>query len=88
MSIHSFTNMYSVLCICLTYLTLVGADFSKNSRCYKHIRITTHKKYLINSKKIKKRIMSLFRTGLTLFLLAINSSYYIRLPMTFKLYDI
>lgn len=88
MNIHSFTNMYSVLCICLTYLTLVGADFSKNSRCYKHIRITTHKKYLINGKKIKKRIMSLFRTGLTLFLLAINSSIYVRLPMTFILYDI
>lgn len=88
MSINSFTNMYSIVCICVSYLTILGADFSKNSKCYKNVKITTHKTYIINGKKIKKRIMSLFNTGLTLFKVAFNSFHYIRLPMTFKLYDI
>ena len=88
MSIHAFTNMFAVLCICITYLTIVGADFSKNSKCYKNVKITTHKNCLVNGKRIKKRVMSLFNTGLTLFKLAFNSPHYIRLPMTFKLYDI
>ena len=87
MNIHSFTNMYAVLCTCLTYLTILGADFTKNSKCYKSIKITTHKVYLINGKRIKKRILSLFNTGLTLFKIAFNSLQYIRLPFTFKLYD-
>ena len=52
------------------------------------VKIITHKVYLINSKRIKKRVMSLFNTGLTLFKLAFNSYNYIRLPLTFKLYDV
>ena len=88
MSIHSFTNMYSILCTCIVYLTILGTDFSKNSKCYKNVKITTHKTYIINDKRIKKRVMSLFNTGLTLFKIAFNSYYYIRLPFTFKLYDI
>ncbi len=88
MSIHAFTNMYSLVCTCVTYLTILGADFSKNSKCYKNVKITTHKNYNINGKKIKKRVKSLFNTGLTLFKIAFNSYQYIRLPMTFKLYDI
>ena len=87
MSIHSFTNMYSILCSCIVYLTILGSDFAKNSSCYKNIRITTHKTYLINDKRIKKRIMSLFNTGLTLFKIAFNSYHYVRLPFTFRLYD-
>ena len=88
MNINSLTNMYSVLCICVVYLTILGADFSKNSKCYRNIKITTHKNYIIDGKRIKKRVMSLFNTGLTLFKIAFNSYYYVRLPLTFKLYDI
>lgn len=88
MSIHAFINMYSLVCTCVTYLTILGTDFSKNSKCYKNVKITTHKNYIINGKKIRKRVKSLFNTGLTLFKIAFESYYYIRLPMTFKLYDI
>lgn len=88
MSINAFTNMYSILCTCVVYLTIIGADFSKNTKSYKHIKITTHRIYNIDGKKVKKRIMSLFNTGLTLFKIAFNSYIYIRLPMSFKLYDI
>ncbi len=88
MSLRTFTNMYSVLCICVVYLTILGTDFSKNSKCYKDVCINTHKNYNINGKKVKRRIMSLFNTGLTLFKIAHNSLKYIRLPFSFKLYDI
>lgn len=78
MNIKSFTNMYSVLCVCVVYLTILGADFSKNSKCYRNIKITTHKNYIIDGKRIKKRVMSLFNTGLTLFKIAFNSYNYVR----------
>ena len=76
--------MYSLVCFACTYLTIIGADYSKNSSCYKNIDLETHSFI----KGIKIRIKSLFNTGLTLFNRAYNSSIYIRLPFTFILYDI
>lgn len=87
-NITAFTTMYTLLCVCITYLTLLGADYSKNTRCYKNEKIETHKTYILNGKRTKKRIMSLFNTGLTLFKRAFCSLKYIRLPFTFILYDI
>ena len=87
-SLESFTTMYTMVCTCVLYLTILGADYSKNTRCYKDIHLETHKTYNIDGKKIKKRVMSLFNTGLTLFKLAFNSSTYIRIPLSFQLYDI
>lgn len=87
-SIEAFTTMYTLTCFCTTYLVILGADYSKNTKCYRKCKITTHKTYIINNKKIKKRVMSLFNTGLTLFKRAINSTVYIRLPFSLKLYDI
>ena len=83
MSINSFTNMYSTLCSCIVYLTILGTDFSKNSCCYKNIKIRTHQ--IRNG--VKVRVMSLFNTGLTLIKLAFNSLKYIRIPYSFILYD-
>lgn len=87
-SLESFTTMYTCVCTCTLYLTILGVDYSKNTRCYKDVKIETHKTYIINNKKVKKRIMSLFNTGLTLFKRAFNSIIYIRIPLSFKLYDI
>ena len=81
----SFTNMYTLVCTAILFLTILGCDYSKNTKCYKHIKIETHKTY---KNKGKIRVMSLFQTGLTLFKLAINSYKYIRIPMRFILYDI
>ena len=83
-SLKGFTTMYACVCFCITFLTIIGADFSKNTRCYKKVKITTHKKY----NGIKKRIVSLFNTGLILFKLAHNSLNYIRIPFKFILQDI
>ena len=83
-SLDYFTSMYSLVCFASLFLTILGADYSKNSKCYKKVKIDTHTTR--NGKRI--RIMSLFNTGLTLFNLAYESSFYIRLPFNFKLYDI
>ena len=71
-------------CLGVLFLTILGADFSKNTKCYKNTVIKTHKK----AKGKKIRILSLFNTGLTLFKRAFNSSVYIRTSIKFILYDI
>ena len=83
-----FTSMYTLVCFSTLFLTILGADYSKNKRCYKNIKITTHKYFIKNGTRVKKRVMSLFNTGLTLFHLAFQSSRYIRIPFSFTLYDI
>ena len=87
-TIDSFTTIYTLVCTCVLFLTIIGADYSKNSNCYKKNKIEAHKVYNICGTKTKKRIMSLFNTGLTLFKRAINSIIYIRIPFSFILYDI
>lgn len=87
-SLDSFTTMYTCICTCILFLTILGTDFSKNTRCYKNIKIETHKTYIVEGIRTKQRIMSLFNVGLTLFKRAFNSYIYIRIPLSFKLYDI
>lgn len=83
-SIKYFESLYTLTCFATLFLTLLGTDYSKNTKCYKNVKIITHK----NFNGIKKRVMSLFNTGLTLFHLAFNSLKYIRLSFNFMLYDI
>ena len=52
-SLKSFETMYTMVCTCILYLTILGIDYSKNSRCYRKIKIETHKTYIINGKKYK-----------------------------------
>lgn len=87
-NLKSFETMYTMVCTCVLFLTILGADYTKNTKCYKEVKITTHKVYEVDGKKVKKRILSLFNTGLTLFKRAINSNIYIRIPVSFKLYDV
>lgn len=81
----AFTSMYTLVCLSTLYLTILGTEYSKNTKCYKDCKIESHKTYK-DGKKV--RVMSLFKTGLTLFKIAIESSKYIRLPIRFILYDI
>ena len=78
-----FESMYAILCTVTLYLTILGSDFAKNTKSYTNIKISTH----TNSHGKKIRIMSLFKTGLTLFQIAFNFQKYIRLPFHFTLYD-
>ena len=77
--------MYSLICFSTLFLVIFGADYTKNSSCYKNVKLTTHKRFKDGS---IRRVMSLFNIGLTLFKLAFNSLKYIRVPFNFTLYDI
>ena len=81
----SFSTMYTLVCTSILFLTILGCEYSKNTKTYKNTKIETHKNY---KDKGKIRVMSLFQTGLTLFKLAINSFKYIYIPIRFILYDI
>ena len=83
-SLKYFENLYAVTCFASLFLVIIGADYSKNTKCYKNEKIVTHKVI----KGVKRRVMSLFNVGLTLFKRAFNSLKYIRIPFNFKLYDI
>lgn len=83
-SLKGFTTMYTMVCTCVTFLTIIGADYTKNTKCYKNVKIETHKK----CNGVKVRVLSVFNTGLTLFKIAFNSLIYIRLPLKFILYDL
>lgn len=83
-SLKYFESMYSILCIAVTFMVIIGSDYSKNTKSYRNVKITTHKKYK-NGKR--QRTMSLFNVGLTLFNMSLNSSRYIRIPYSFTLYD-
>lgn len=81
--IKYFESMYTMACFSVLFLTIFGTDYTKNSKSYKSIKLTTHKKI----KGVKTRVMSFFNVGLTLFNKAIDSLKYIRIPYTLKLYD-
>ena len=76
--------MYTMACTVVLFLTIIDADYSKNTKCYKKEKIVTHKVY---KGKGKGKVMSLFKTSLTLFHRVINSKKYIRLPIRFVLCD-
>ena len=80
--------MWTCVCTCVLDLTILGIDYSKNTSCYKDVKIETHKTYNIDGKIVKIRIMPLFNIGLTLFKRAFNSNIYIRIPVSFKPYDV
>ena len=83
-SLKYFEYMYTIACFSVTFMVILGSDYTKNTKSYKHISFTTH----TNSNNRKIRIMSLFNVGLTLFKMAFESTIYIRIPYTFILYDL
>lgn len=87
-SLDAFTSMYTICCIAVTFLTIIGTDYTKNTKCYKDNKFTTHSYRIVNGVRKRVRIMSLFNVGLTLFKLALESPTYVRVPFSLKLYDI
>ena len=41
----AYNTMYTMACIVVLFLTIIGADYSKNTKCYKNEKIVTHKVY-------------------------------------------
>lgn len=81
---YTFNSLYSCICITQTLLTILGIDYSKNSKCYKRYKIKTTK--IINCKR--KRYISYFRVGLTLLTFSLNSKNPFNLFKRLILYDI
>lgn len=70
--LYAFSNLYACLCFAQTLLTILGIDYSKNSNCYKKIKIKTTKK--VKGKRI--RIYSYFHVGLLIIKFVMNSIHY------------
>lgn len=83
-SLKYFTTMYMCAALGVLFLVIIGADYTKNIKCYKDVKIKTHSTY----KGIKRRSVSLFNIGLILFNRAYESMKYIRIPFSFILYDV
>ena len=49
--------MYTMACTIILFPTIIGADYSKNTKYYNNEKIVTHKAY---KDKGKRRVMSLF----------------------------
>ena len=47
-----------------TFLTIIGTDYTKNTRCHENHHFTTHSYRTINGVKKRFRIMPLFNVGL------------------------
>ena len=71
-NLYAFGNLYACLCFAQTLLTLLGIDYSKNSKCYKKIKIKTTKK--VKGKRI--RIYSYFHVGILIIRFVMNSIHY------------
>lgn len=80
-----FETLYTLVCVSSLFLTILGADYNKNTKCYKNTNIKTH--YTSYKSNTRVRTISLFNTGLLLFNIAFNSLKYIRLTYNFILYD-
>ena len=84
-NLHAFSTLFTLVCIAILWLTILGADYSKNkSRFHNRFKIYYSKKNKANN----KRILSLFNTGLFFFNLAFESTIYVLLKFNFILYDI
>ena len=84
-NIHAFTTLFTLVCVAILWLTLLGADYSINKNHFKNcFKIKYSKKNGSNH----KRTFSLFNTGLFFFNLAFESTKYVVLKCNFLLYDI
>lgn len=82
--IEHFISLFTVMCIALIWLTIIGADYSKNKNNYRiKIRDTRISK---DSNHI--RVISLFSVGLILFNLCYYNYIDFFLKFNFILYDI
>ena len=84
-NIHAFSTMFGLMCVALLWLTILGADYSKNKSHFKnYLKIRCSKK---NGNNLKRSI-SLFNVGLIYFNLAFCSTKYAIIKCNFLLYDI
>ena len=79
-----FISLFTIMCIALLWLTIIGSDYVKNKHHY-HLHIRDTKKRKEGS---IHRLLSLFNIGLTIFNLCYYNSVNFILKFNFVLYDI
>lgn len=83
-NIQAFKSMYTVSCITVLWLSILGGDYCKNQHSTKFVPFRTSKR----NKTGITRIYSLFNTGLMLFNLLFNSEINRKMKFNFKLHDL
>lgn len=81
--IDHFISLFTVMCIALTWLTIIGSDYVKNKHYY-HLKIRDVHKH---KDKRPTRLYSLFNLGLTIFNLCYYNYVNFKLKFDFVLYN-
>ena len=83
-NLHAFENLYSLICFCCTWLTIIGADYTKN---YNHVKNKLNIRFVKLDKNNKpRRILSLFNLRLTIFRRCYNSYINYKIKCNMQLY--
>ncbi len=82
--IENFISLFTIMCVALVWLTIIGIDYSKNKHHY-CLNIRDSRK--LKSGKIVRKY-SFFRLGLTIFNLVYYNYSSFKLKFDFLLYDI
>ena len=82
-NINAFENLYALVCIAVTWMVALGADYSKN---YHHVKNRINIKFTKILKGKKIRTLSLFNLGLTLFKSVYNKNINYKLKCNMVLY--
>ena len=83
-NLHAFESLYSLVCFACTWLTIIGADYTKN---YSHVKHKLNIKYVNKDKNNKPiRIISLFNLGLIIFRRCFNSFINYKIKCNMQLY--
>ena len=82
--IEHFISLFTVMCVALVWLTIIGADYVKNKHHY-HLKIRDTRKFRNNS---YSRTYSFFNLGLTIFNLCYYNEVDFTLKFNFILYDV
>ena len=82
--IEHFISLFTVMCIALVWLTIIGSDYVKNKNKY-HLKIRDVRKHKNGS---TTRLYSLFNIGLSIFNLCYYNYIDFKLKFNFLLYDI
>ena len=82
--IEHFISLFTIMCLALTWLTIIGSDYIKN-KSYYHIKIRDVRRH---KDKRPTRLYSLFNLGLTIFNLCYYNHINFKLKFNFVLYDV
>ena len=83
-NLHAFENLYSLVCFCCVWLSIIGIDYTKN---YSHVKNRLNIRFVKRTKNKKPiRILSMFNLGLTIFKRCFNSYINYKIKCNMQLY--